>query len=545
MVSAAEFCDVVRPTPNKVPHSETYLNNMENQSVHAMQDFEQPPAVDFTDNEIHSDSNIIQYSQYLQETQQENVQDTHLQAQQDSMILSMIEQMKAQRINPTLYDGIIISDKHVAMPVIDDEETLILEEKSRSKMSEKAKDPEVINKNISHKPIDYEKLNRISEDFRKRFTPQQEMDAEQAFWFCISNPTSKPSDAYPVKIEAPKEPPKVSLVNESLQKFKFHLARFDNVVKIRTTPDARTKETKTSLPALPDFISVFKFKERVFNLEKDLSEIKQVDQYAKSLSFILVIVDRYIDNKLGDTINKAIQAHNFDCREEAQAEKREYIVLDDSTKNVSKSLEVVVLTKSSSQPQSSYEAAATLSEFELTKILIDKMENNKSFDVADYKKELYDALVKSYNTDKDIFKSYGEVFSLKRSRDERDKDRDPSAGSDRGTKRRKSSKDVESSRDSRSKEKKSSSTCKSITELEYHFEEFSKATTKRLDWHNPENKPYPFDLRKPLLLIQDHRGRQSIPQDYFINNDLEYLKGGDLSRRYSTSMTKTKAATYC
>ncbi|GJZ59204.1 hypothetical protein Tco_0615020 [Tanacetum coccineum] len=32
--------------------------------------------------------------------------------------------------------------------------------------------------------------------------------------------------------------------------------------------------------------------------------------------------------------------------------------------------------------------------------------------------------------------------------------------------------------------------------------------------------------------------------DYFINNDLEYLKGGDLSRRYSTSITKTKAATY-
>ncbi|GKF78728.1 hypothetical protein Tco_0234296, partial [Tanacetum coccineum] len=37
---------------------------------------------------------------------------------------------KAQWIKPTLYDGIVMSDKHVAMPVIDDEETLILEEKS-------------------------------------------------------------------------------------------------------------------------------------------------------------------------------------------------------------------------------------------------------------------------------------------------------------------------------------------------------------------------------------------------------------------------------
>ncbi|GJT62724.1 hypothetical protein Tco_1006257 [Tanacetum coccineum] len=39
---------------SEVPHSETYLNDMENQSVHAMQDFEQLPVVDFTDNEIHS-----------------------------------------------------------------------------------------------------------------------------------------------------------------------------------------------------------------------------------------------------------------------------------------------------------------------------------------------------------------------------------------------------------------------------------------------------------------------------------------------------------
>ncbi|GKE65979.1 hypothetical protein Tco_1520140 [Tanacetum coccineum] len=70
----------------EVPHSETNLNDMENQDVQAMQDFEQTPTVDFTDNEIHSDSNIISYSQYLQETQQENVQDTHLQTQQDSMI---------------------------------------------------------------------------------------------------------------------------------------------------------------------------------------------------------------------------------------------------------------------------------------------------------------------------------------------------------------------------------------------------------------------------------------------------------------------------
>nr|GEW00079.1 hypothetical protein [Tanacetum cinerariifolium] len=69
----------------------------------------------------------------------------------------------AQRMKPTLYDGIVMSEKHVSMPVIDDDETLILEEESRSKMSKKAKDPEVIAKKISHKPIDYEKLNRLTD----------------------------------------------------------------------------------------------------------------------------------------------------------------------------------------------------------------------------------------------------------------------------------------------------------------------------------------------------------------------------------------------
>ncbi|GJS28742.1 hypothetical protein Tco_0489362 [Tanacetum coccineum] len=85
---------------SEVPYSDTYLNDdIENQSVHAMQDIEQTPVVDFTDNEIHSDRNTIPYSQYLQETQQVAVQETNLQVQQDSMILSVIEQMSEQMIN--------------------------------------------------------------------------------------------------------------------------------------------------------------------------------------------------------------------------------------------------------------------------------------------------------------------------------------------------------------------------------------------------------------------------------------------------------------
>ncbi|GKA32936.1 hypothetical protein Tco_0719303 [Tanacetum coccineum] len=74
--------------------------------------------------------------------------------------------------------------------------------------------------------------------------------------------------------------------------------------------------------------------------------------------------------------------------------------------------------------------------------------------------------------------------------------------------------------------------CKSVAELEYHLEEVFKAINDQLDWNNPEGTPYPHDLNKPL------------PLDHFINNDLEYLKRGSLSHKYTTSITKTKAADY-
>ncbi|GJZ36083.1 retrovirus-related pol polyprotein from transposon TNT 1-94 [Tanacetum coccineum] len=45
------------------------------------------------------------------------------------------------------------------------------------------------------------------------------------------------------------------------------------------TPTPTASEATTSFPALPDFSSVFKFNDRVTNLEKDLSEMKQVDQF--------------------------------------------------------------------------------------------------------------------------------------------------------------------------------------------------------------------------------------------------------------------------
>ncbi|GJX68953.1 hypothetical protein Tco_0304680 [Tanacetum coccineum] len=136
---------------------------------------------------------------------------------------------------------------------------------------------------------------------------------------------------------------------------------FFNPLPQQATPTLTptVSETITSFSALPDFVSVFKFNERVTNLENDLSEMKQ--------------------------------EYNLDFKQEAQDEKREYIELVDTSirtilkevvntqllqilpqavsdfatlvieKNITESLEAAVLARSSSQPKSTYEAAASLS----------------------------------------------------------------------------------------------------------------------------------------------------------------------------------------
>nr|GEV11029.1 hypothetical protein [Tanacetum cinerariifolium] len=86
--------------------------------------------------------------------------------------------------------------------------------------------------------------------------------------------------------------------------------------------------------------------------------------------------------------------------------------------------------------------------------------------------------------------------------------------------------------------------CKSLVELEFFLEKVYNATTDQLDWNNPEGQQYPHNLLKPLPLIPNSRGRRVIPFDHFINNDLEYLCGDASSRKYTTSVTKTKAADY-
>nr|GEW89223.1 hypothetical protein [Tanacetum cinerariifolium] len=146
-------------------------------------------------------------------------------------------------------------------------------------------------------------------------------------------------------------------------------------------------------------------------------------------------------------VDVAIQLQTNKLIEEAQAENQEFLNQVDSTmktiikeqvqaqvskimpkieKYVTESLKAKVFVRSTNQPQSSYAVAASLFEFELNKILIDKMEENKSINRLDIQKNLYNALVESYTSNKDIITSYCDVVTLKRGRDDQDKVKTPS-----------------------------------------------------------------------------------------------------------------------
>nr|GFB72367.1 hypothetical protein [Tanacetum cinerariifolium] len=119
-----------------------------------------------------------------------------------------------------------------------------------------------------------------------------------------------------------------------------------------------------------------------------------------------------------------------------------------------------LLTLSPNSSKTSYVVAVDLSEMELKKILVDKMEGNKSIHRSNEKRNLYKALVKAYESDKIILDTYGHTVMLKRRRDDdADKDEEPSTGSDRGSERRREGKEPESA--SAQKEKATRSASKS------------------------------------------------------------------------------------
>ncbi|GKA52722.1 hypothetical protein Tco_0746037 [Tanacetum coccineum] len=171
------------------------------------------------------------------------VQNSNSSAQQDDLILSVIEQLKTQVVHCTktnlenksvndtltaelerykeqvkvLKEGQNVDLKKKPLPIVipDSERPLHLLRESVQKCCLKHKDnlmQEKI-KQIDTTPIDYAALNKLYKDFETRFVPQTELSAEQAFWSHNFVSSSEP-DLFdrPTNVESKKEPrPQLSL----------------------------------------------------------------------------------------------------------------------------------------------------------------------------------------------------------------------------------------------------------------------------------------------------------------------------------------------
>ncbi|GKD33614.1 hypothetical protein Tco_1249123 [Tanacetum coccineum] len=247
----------------------------------------------------------------------------------------------------------------------------------------------------------------------------------------------------------------------------------------------------TTLPPPP----IPLFEDRVKALEDDFSEFKQTNQFAKDVSSILGIVDTYLANKMNEAVKTVVQLQSDRLRSEAQSDNEDFInkidenirkiikeqlkvqvkeqvtkILPRIKKSVNEQLEAEVLIRSSNEAKTSHVVAANLSKLELKKILIDKMENNKSINRSVPQKSLYKALVDAYESDKYILASYDEDEDVEMMRM---KTKNPSLDQTGGSKRRRAGKEPEST--SAPKEETSKSTGKSKKGSKFHQTSIGKS----------------------------------------------------------------------
>nr|GEX72342.1 hypothetical protein [Tanacetum cinerariifolium] len=179
--------------------------------------------------EITSDSNIIPYSQYVNESQCDN-------KNVNEILTAELERYKDQvRILKERNNVEKASDSCAQSLEIDNLKHTLLEH---------LKEKESLEQMITLLKNDFQKEKSRNIDRELALEKQTELSAEQVFWSKNSVNSEEPNlSSRTIIVEIPKELPKVSMVNSSLKKLKFHLASFDVVVKERTTATAITEGT--------------------------------------------------------------------------------------------------------------------------------------------------------------------------------------------------------------------------------------------------------------------------------------------------------------
>nr|GEU63813.1 hypothetical protein [Tanacetum cinerariifolium] len=268
-------------------------------------------------------------------------------------------------------------------------------------------------------------------------------------------------------------------------------------------------------------------------LEANFSEFMQTNQFAGAVSSILSIVDRYIDHRMNEAVKVAIIEEQVKDQVKVQVSK----ILPKIKKTVNEQLEAEVLTRSSNSSKTSYAVAADLSELELKKILIKKMESNKSIHRSDEQRNLYKALVDAYECDKIILDTYGDTVTFKRHCDDEDTDEEPSAGSDRGSKRRREGKELEST--SAPKEKASKTSGKSTEgSIQPWISDLAKQADSRTSFNELMDTPVDF-----LAFLMNRLKVDTLTPELLVGPTYELMKGSCVES-YQKKLNLTKPNTY-
>nr|GEV87634.1 hypothetical protein [Tanacetum cinerariifolium] len=124
--------------------------------------------------------------------------------------------------------------------------------------------------------------------------------------------------------------------------------------------------------------------------------------------FMTIVKQQHkLDERMNEAVKVAVQIQFDRLRDEAQRENEEFL------KTIDENMKKIIKEQVKEQVKTSYAVAADLSKMELKKILIEKMEGNKSIRRSNEQRNLY-------------------------------KDEEPSAGPDRGSKRRREGKESKS-----------------------------------------------------------------------------------------------------
>nr|GEZ57227.1 hypothetical protein [Tanacetum cinerariifolium]GEZ62451.1 hypothetical protein [Tanacetum cinerariifolium] len=326
---------------------------------------------------------------------------------------------------------------------------------------------------------------------------------------------------------------------------------------------------------------------RVAKLEKDVYELKKIDLFTEALAALMTQVGDVFQKELKKHTANLIQKYSLQQIHELSKKQTPTVNLEQESKKTPS--EIIKIKKEQADKQKMPKFTikstdkATLKEYDQKSALYQTIHANKSFNINLANHRLYHALMEALIEDENAIDK-GVVDTVqdhkRKHDDDEDDDEDPPVGPNQGKKiKRRRTKELESSKKpSTTKEiprGKASSNGSKTSKLASAKEPFDKPIAKVVmddagddvvhdddqpqdasepktdktlnpywpDWNNPEEDRYPFALSKPFPL-QGHLGHLTVVANYFINNDLEYLKSFDLKKTYIMSITKTKAAGY-